>query len=416
MNRQDLYDQKDDFYLETSTNMRGGIACGILLGIGVFVSGMLLGEYTRTWGSFLFNLLFFFALSVGGVSFSLMQELVGAIWARPIKRLHESLHSFLPISIVFFISFLLCIKFKLLNAEHVYPWIADHELVAHFYGKKTWLNENFMIIRNILALLLLFFLSRWHLNLTHKRDKEFMTLGPEKSLPMANTIGLKLRHWAAPLLFTYAFCFSIVSFDLTMSLAPTWFSTLWAAWLFSIMMQTLMAFLLLFMFSLKNTHLDRIIQRQQYHDIGKLMHGFTIFFAYLTYAHVLTYWYANVPEETSYFITRLKSPWIYFLLILPFFNFILPLFALIPKASKWTGPITIPLAIFILLSQWFSYMLIVQPEVVSAEGLYFPWIEAGIACGFLAIFLRQIMTFSKKHPMIAVSDPLLVKALSSAHP
>ena len=196
-----------------------------------------------------------------------------------------------------------------------------------------------------------------------------------------------------------------------MSLSPLWFSTLWGGWLFAIMMQTLMAASLLVMFSVRGTTFGAYIKRQQFHDVGKLMHGFTVFFAYLTYAHVLTYWYGNVPEETEYFLHRLHGPWLYIVLGVPLAAFVLPLYVLIFKAAKWTPQVAIPLSLIILVAQWFTFMLVVMPEIKgAAEGA--PWIEIGLFFGVFGLFAATFFWFSKRFPMLPIADPLLPEANS----
>ena len=175
-----------------------------------------------------------------------------------------------------------------------------------------------------------------------------------------------------------------------------------------------MASLLITLFVMKKTSIGEYIQRLQFHDTGKLMHGFTIFFAYLTYAHVLTYWYGNVPEETEYFIHRLHGPWLWIVLIAPIFSFVVPLFTLIFKAAKWTPSITIPLSTVILIAQWFVYMLVVMPET-GIDHLGLPWVEVGGFLLFLGLFLFAFTRFAGKHPMLPVADPLLAEAYAEHH-
>ena len=199
-----------------------------------------------------------------------------------------------------------------------------------------------------------------------------------------------------------------------MSLAPTWLSTLFGGWLFAIMMQTLMATLLVTMWVLKGTPIGSVIQRNHFHDVGKLMHGFTIFFAYLTYAHVLTYWYGNMPEETQYFIKRLEAPWIYIVLIAPLVSFVIPLYGMIPKASKWTKMIGGSIAIGILVAQWFTYLLVVMPEVVGKGEMSLPWVELGAFFGVFGLFLSSVFFFGRRNPMVSIGDPLLHDAMAEA--
>jgi len=190
---------------------------------------------------------------------------------------------------------------------------------------------------------------------------------------------------------------------------------LWAGWQFSVMMQTLFASILLALFYLRKTPVGHFIGRQQYHDVGKLLFGFTAFYAYLTYAHVLTYWYTNMPEETSYFITRLQGPWLPFILAAPFLSFLVPFVLLVPKASKWTNFVAIPVCVLVLGAQWLNMMLVVIPEVTDPTLWKFPWIEFGMLLGFLGAFILSFFRRARKIPLLSLGDPLLYTALSEKH-
>lgn len=415
MNHHDIYTQRNQFFLKMSPIMRGGIILAIVLGIATLIGGFASQEQTRTWGSILFNLMFFFSLALGGVAFGSMQDVIGAVWGRPIKRIHESFGSFLPIASSAIIIFIICIKLEVLGAHRVYSWIADPHMLDHFHGKNVWLNPNFMFWRDILAVLVIFLFANWHLKKTTAADLVLLAGKEEEAKKIGEESRATLRYWSAPVLVVYGLLFSLLCFDLTMSLAPTWFSTLWGGWSFALMMQSLMACTLVAMFAMRHTPVGRYIGQQQFHDVGKLMHGFTAFFAYLTYAHVLTYWYINMPEETSYFITRLKEPWFYFIVASPILSFVIPIFVLIPKVSKWIGPLTIPVSLIVLVSQWLNYMLIVIPEVTDAQAWKFPWIEIGVFLGFFGLFVISIFRFGQKIPMLAIADPLLKESLKSHH-
>ena len=409
-----MYQRRNDFYFNLTGSGRGLLMLGAAIGIVAFTGGLMTGEQTRTWGSLLFNLMFFFSLALGGMAFGSMQDLVGATWGQPIRRLHESFGAFVPWAAGFFVLFLVAVKVNLWGAGHVYSWVADPHVLDHFHGKNIWLNLDFMIIRDTVALAVIVLLTGWHLKLTTGRDLTFVRGKRQEALVLGEQVREKLRHWSAPILIIYALAFSLLCFDLTMSLAPTWFSTLWGGWSFAILMQTLMALILLMMFYTKHTAVGAFYQRQQFHDVGKLLFGFTVFFAYLTYAHVLTYWYGNVPEETSYFLLRLQSPWVYFVMVIPFIVFLIPLFALIPKVSKWVAPFTVPVCTMILMAQWLVYMIVVIPEVTPADSWSFPWIELGVFLGFLGLFFMTIFRFAEKVPMLPLADPLFVKTLGGS--
>jgi len=410
----DLYEQRQSFYLPVSSELRGARASFIVIGVVTFALGISKADLqTRVWGALLFNTFFFFALALGGSAFAAMQDVIGAKWGRPIMRIHEAFSSFVPVGALIFLGILASVKFHVAGADKLYSWIADPASIHHFSGKRTWLVENFWLMRDIFALVVIVGLVYWQIGMKTDRDRTFVAGQKEEADKKGAHVRDTLRYWSAPLLVAYALAFTLLGFDLLMSLAPTWFSTLWGGWLFAVMMQTLMATLILTMWSLKGTAIGQYIQQSQFHDCGKLMHGFSIFFAYLTYAHVLTYWYGNMPEETEYFIHRLHSPWVYIVMIAPLLSFIVPLYGLIPKASKWTKTIVGPIAIGILVAQWFTYLLVVMPELIGTMGL--PYIELGLFFGVFGLFLASFTSFGRRNPMLSVADPLLHSALAEAH-
>jgi hypothetical protein len=413
----DLHAQRKNFYLEFTPTMRGGVILFIFLGLVGLVIGLNQPpeHQPRVWGALLFNAFFFFALSLGGSAFSAMQDVIGAKWGRPVMRIHESFSSFLPIAGFLLVSVMVAAKFSFAGARDVWIWVKDPGFIHHFWGKRDWLSENFWIIRDVVAVLVILLVAHWQIGMKTRRDVAFAEGNPEAGA-MAIKVQETLRYWSAPILVIYALMFSLLGFDMLKSLSPKWFSTLWGGWLFAIMMQTLMATLLLSMWALKGTNIGSIIKRQQFHDVGKLMHGFSVFFAYLTYAHILTYWYGNMPEETEYFIHRLHAPWIYIVIAAPIFSFLIPLYGMIPKASKWTKMIGGSIAVGILVAQWFTYMLVVQAEVVKADNMGLPWVELAMFFGVFGLFALSVFRFGQRIPMVAVGDPLLREALKeSAH-
>jgi hypothetical protein len=383
----------------------------VLLGIGLvaLVAGVATAGMSRVWGTLILSNFFVFAIALCGIVLSGIQDLLGATWGRTIKRIHEGFSSFLPASLAIFAVFQICVLFNLADARDVYSWMNNPDSIAHFHGKNVWLTPKFFALRDLFAIGLLFLLTRWQLGLSTKRDLIFLAGDKEKSKIEANNARNKLRFWIAPILFIYALCFSLLAFDMLMSLSPTWFSTLWGGWLFAVMMQTHMATLLIVMFAMKKTKIGEVIARKQFHDVGKLMFGFTVFFAYLTFAHILTYWYGNMPEETEYFIERLNAPWFWIVVIAPFFSFVIPLYSLIFKAAKWTAKVTIPLASLILTAQWFLYVLIVMPTIDHHWS--YAWLDVGGLCFIVGLAMTMFMLFARKNPMLGIGDDLLPQAL-----
>lgn len=415
MNINDFYENRNDYFLKMSASGRNKVIIGLVIGVAAFAAGLLMGNPTRAWGALLFNTLFFYTLALGGTALGVMQDVVGAVWGRPIRRIHEAFSAFLLPATIILIFILVAVKLRLAGAGDVYAWIRDPQMLDHFAGKNVWLQEIPMIIRNIGILIAIYLTARWQIKQSTERDLLLVSGNKDKAMEVGLLAKKKLRFFAAPCLIVYGFGMTFLYFDLTMSLEPLWFSTLWGGWFFSIMMHTLMASIMVMMFFFKNSSFGSFIKQKHFHDIGKMMHGFTAFFGYLTYAHILTYWYGNVPEETEYFIHRLHAPWIYLVYIILVLAFIAPMFIMIPKAAKWTKKIALPMALTILFAQWCTYYLVVMPSVTDLSKMYVPFIEVGMFAGILSLFIAMIYQFGGRVPMVTIADPMLPAAMHDHH-
>ena len=387
----------------------------IIVGVIALGAGFFFHEGPRVWGSVIFNTFFFFCLGLGGMILSTCTDVISATWHRPIRKIQEGFGSFVPVAAVIFILLLIAIATNLGDARTVYKWIDHPEMLAHFWGKKSWLVPNFFYIRTVIFLAIIVGLVMYQLSHTAKRDRMWMEGKYDEAETYADEYRVKSRFWSGPTLAVFGVVFTFLAFDITMSLAPTWLSTLWGGWSFAVMMQTLMAATLIAMFALRDTAFGAYFKRQQFHDIGKLMHGFTVFFAYLTFAHVLTYWYGNMPEETEYFLERLHAPWVYALYAVFFMAFVIPLYSLIPARSKWTAGWTLPVAAMILFAQWITNLILVMPEVIKPEQMRIPYVEVGGFFMVLGLFITTFLIFAKKNPMIPVGDPLFQEAIAGGH-
>ena len=407
-----LYTRRQDFFFRRSPFIFLILGLFFLTGMGYFLYGFS-DDPQRAWGTLLCNNLFFFLLSLGGIVFGLIQDACGAQWSRPIKRFHESFAIFFYLSCLIFIAFLGAIKFRFMEAHKVFSWIENPEMLDHFPGKNQWLVEDFFLLRVVFLLVvmsLIVFWAQWQNSLA---DKPFLAGKLEEARRVALRAHDRLQFWSSPCLFALGVLFTFVVIDLVMSLAPLWFSTLWAGWLFSILMQVLLSVMLVAMFMIKKRPVGSLISRSQFHDMGKLLHGFSAFWAYLTFAHVLTYWYGNVPEETEYFLHRLHQPWQTMMIVIMFLAFIIPFFVLIPKASKWTSWIMVPLAFLIVSAQWLAHVVMVQPEVVSHASA-FPSLELSGFIIFSALFVAVFYHWGTRHLMVSLHDPLLEKYLQKS--
>jgi hypothetical protein len=220
--------------------------------------------------------------------------------------------------------------------------------------------------------------------------------------------------WMAPLLIVaYAYMFSLIGFDLVHSLAPYWISNLFGAFFFiGAFLTGLTTLGLMMVFWRGRLDLHGLIGRQQFHDLGKLVFGFSVFWAYLMFSQLLVIWYGNLPEETSFVFFRMAGAWRPVAIGVGLMVFFIPFAGLIWVKSKVT-PLTF--ALFLTVSfagVWLERYLLIQPNFL-ADGPLFGLPEVGITAGFLGLFLIAHGTFAKFLPM--VSPRLAERALELQH-
>jgi hypothetical protein len=396
----------------------GLLAVGALLtaiGVALFVMVAMGDDPARAWRMFLVNFMFFTGLAAGAVIFAATQKMTKGVWAGPIIRFAEAGVAFLPVALVLFLVLWL-------GRDYLFSWIA-HPTPAR--GK--WLTVSWMFWRDLVSLLAIFGLAIAFVWQELKPDVAALrdqATGWRRRLygGIAGAFDGSPEHlaalehrinWMAPLLVVlYAYVFSLLAFDLIMSLAPYWVSTLFGAYYFMGSFLTgLTALGLLMVYWRGRLGLQAMIGRQQFHDLGKLIFGFTVFWAYLTYSHVLVIWYGNLREETAWLFFRMWGAWQPVAILVLVLVFIVPFWGLIWVKAKVT-PLTFTLlAAVSVFGMWLERYLQIQPSLVDAPHMGLP--EIGISLGFLGLFLLAHGIFARMFPM--VSPRLAKRALEIGH-
>ncbi|MEW6055189.1 MAG: hypothetical protein AB1540_01130 [Bdellovibrionota bacterium] len=367
-----------------------------LVGIASIVAGLATAP-ERAWPNFLLNYFYFLLLGLSGAFFVALQHITNAYWSVTVRRLAEGLTAYLPVAFVLGLVLLF-------GLHNLYEW-THHDVVVKdriLSQKMGYLNTTFFAIRLVgaFAIWILF-------TLLMRRNSLAQDSSGDHKFTLSN---IKLSAVFLPL---FGLSFTMMSFDLVMSLEPHWFSTIFGIYCFSgLFFSGLSLLSLLVIYGRKQgVFANNLVNENHLHDIGKLMFGFTVFWAYIGFSQLMLQWYANLPEETSYYIRRFHGGWWPFSIFLFVIHFVVPFFGLLPREAKRCESYLKAMAVLMLVAQWFDAYYLVMP-VFFKEGPVFGWIEVGTFLGFLGVFAITVGRFLEKVPAVPVKDPRLVQCVA----
>ena len=361
----------------------------VLAAVGglVVVSGLLGDHPDRTWWAYHANFVFWAGLAQGMVVFAATQKLAKGHWSGVLIRIAEAGAAFTAVSVVLFVGLFI-------GRDHIFTWL--HEPRPEIGG---WLTTKWFFLRNGAVLVAMSWVT-WRFV---GRD-----LAPDvRELATGEVVDRKedadrISRDAAILLLAYAFGYSLLGYDLVMSLAHKWVSSLYGAFYFmGSFLAGLMTLAIFGVWLRRAMKLGEIFSLKQQHDLAKLCFGFTVFWAYLMWSQFLVIWYGNLPEETYFIFYRLYGAWrpvgiAVFLLV-----FLIPFVGLLGVRPKQYGPSLVAFALVSLVGIWLERYLEIVPSVNHGAGPAVGVPEIGTGLFFLGLFLLSWAWFARKYPIIS---------------
>lgn len=348
--------------------------------------------------SYLTAFMFGLSLALGAMFFTVLQHLAGAHWSVVLRRIPETLMANLPVLLVL----LLPVLVGVFGSPHIYHW-ADSEAVAAdavMSAKSGYLNTNFFMIRMVvyfgLWLLIANFFYKNSVALDSNGDASFIQ---------------KMRKWSAPSMLAFGLTQTFASFDLLMSLDPHWFSTIFGVYFFagSIVATFSLIALVALMFRSAGL-LSDLITPEHYHDLGKLMFGFTVFWTYIAFSQYFLIWYANLPEETLWFLHRWEGSWKGVSLLLLFGRFVMPFAIIMSKHVKRTLPVLGIMAFWMVGMQYLDLYWVVMPTL-HKEGLSLHWLDIACLLGVVGVLGAMTVRRFASQSLVPVQDPLIERSM-----
>lgn len=367
----------------------------VLMGLGLltFLTGLFAAP-ERTWVSYLIVVYYLTGLGIAGLFFIAIQFVAKAGWSAAIRRVPEAMAATLPVAAVGVLALFLGI-------HTLYEWSHEATVAADpiLREKSSWLSPPFFMIRLIVYFTLWIAFSRALIGNSVRQDTDadiHFTSRNVRNSALFILIGV------------YTYC--LASYDLIMSLQPHWYSTMFGFLNIAGMFQSGLAMIILLLVLLRKRGYTNIFTTVHLYTLACLLLAFSIFWVYLWVSQHMLIWYANIPEETSYYIFRHFGAWGTLSVLNVCLNWLIPFFILLPRATKRNDTVMAQVAMVILVGRWLDLYIMAAPPVIGAVPAIGLW-EIGMALGMTGVFGFSVTRALGRHQLVPVNDPYLVESL-----
>lgn len=348
----------------------------------------------RVWANLLLNSWYAFLVAIAGMFFIAINYLANAGWATAIKRIPEAFGAYIPVAGITLLAV------GILGMHDLYHW-TDPEALAHdevLSGKGWFLNKGWLFGGTAVIFCVYFLFWRLLRKASLNEDAQGGLNFFEKSIT-----------YSAIYTFFFGFSFSAMAWLWLMSLDAHWFSTIYSVYNFAISFVCGLAVITMIVLHLKKHGYLSIVHDEHLHDLGKFMFAFSIFWTYIWLAQYLLIWYANIPEESVYYVMRKDGQYEFQFWLNIVLCFIIPFLGLMSRDAKRNPKFLITIGTIILVGHWNDLYLMIFPAVVG-ENAGITLLEVGMPMIFIGLFGFIVLTalskanlFPKNHPYLQES-------------
>ena len=367
--------------------------------VGVAVSLLSLGgdDGMKTfYQSFLVNYTYVLSLSLGALFFLIITSLLRAGWNISVRRVAEVMS--LPL-----VPLALLGGVVVMGMHDLYEWthaeeVANDPILLH---KTPYLNSNFFILRLVIYFVV-WNLIAWYFRARSLKQDE--TGDPR--------ITSRIERWSSIAIIAYALTVTLAAFDLMMSLYPHWYSTIFGVYYFAGCFMSFFAALICIIFVLQRYgRLKGVVNVEHFHDLGKMMFAFVVFWAYIAFSQFMLIWYANLPEETVFYDVRQEGLWTWWSLFLLVGHFFVPFLFIMSRYQKRRPIMLGAAAIWLLVLHWVDMFYLQIPGHRSADAP-FRFADFGLWLAMVGLFGFVVIWRLRQVNLIPIRDPRLHEALS----
>lgn len=355
----------------------------------------------RPWSALYVAAFFFLGLGLGQLFFLGIQYVAQAGWSAGLLRLMEA-QSFAIVAPLIVIALITFLGFG--HVHHMFHWMVEginvpgHENYdAIIAGKRGFLNPLFFTIR------ILIYIGGWIWAAKVLRKNSLLSdTGDGVAMWKKN------RSVAAAFTVFYAVTSSTSAWDLVMSIDTHWFSTLFGWYTFAGMFVSSFAALILLTLYLKGQGHLEWVNENHLHDLGKFMFAFSVFWTYLWFSQFVLIWYANIPEEVTYYMQRFEQYKVPFFTMLVL-NFILPVLAVLSRPAKRVPGTVVMAAVFVLVGHYMDHYVMIMPGTVG-DHYGFGLVELGPILFFAGLYIYVVLSSVAKAPLLHKNHPMLTES------
>lgn len=339
---------------------------------------------------------FWVTIALGALFFVMLQYLTSSTWSVVVRRIAESLTAPLPWLFLLFIPLLF-------GLHELYEW-SHADLVAAdavLKVKSGFLNPTFFAIRAVVYFAVWCGLAHFLYHASAAQDSGHREEHRKR-----------MRTISAPGMIIFAITTTFAGWDWLMSLEPHWYSTIFGVYFFSGGLWAILATIVIVVALLQQRGvLTKEITVEHYHDLGKLLFGFTIFWTYIGFSQYFLQWYSNIPEETVWYLNRWVGSWKAVSMVILWGHFVLPFGILIFRSVKRSPRLMMIMAVYCVVMHWVDQYWMAFPTL-NKDGVHFSWIEVATTVGIGGIFVWAFWAKFISRAVIPVADPNLNESIN----
>ncbi len=369
----------------------------IVVGLVTVIAGFMTGEATRTWANLLLNNYYFLAIAIGGTFWLAIQAITQSGWSSAFVRVPQAFSIYIIVSF-----FLFMILF--LGLHDLYHWthkevVMEDPILLH---KEPYLNIPFFTIRYVLFFALWIYLTQRIRKLSLKEDE----LGGTKFFE-------KIEFTSKVYIFVLAITFSLFSFDWLMSLDPHWYSTIYAIKKFIMAFYHGTSIIIAILIILNKMGHFPMLNKMHMADFSRWLLVLSMIWGYMWLSQYLLIWYANIPEETVYYVPRTMGEYKNYFYSELIINWLFPFLYLMWNRVGKNKNAMLFLVLVLMVGQWVELYMSIMPNTIESHSI--TYIEVGTFIGFTGIFTLVVFWSLSRVPLIARNHPYLEESINHGH-